>query len=84
MAGRRSSTAARDPLGNVGRLSDRSGAAAQGGRIDANGDLQRDRAIALERDDRPAVDRRPRKAPTALFEELNWDYATIERLNRTT
>ena len=73
--------AARDPLGNVGRLSDRSSAAAQGGRIDANGNLQRDRG-RLERDTDPLSPNRPRKAPTTLFEELNWDYAVIERLNR--
>jgi protein involved in polysaccharide export with SLBB domain len=32
------------------------------------------------RDDRAAVER-ARKAPAALFDELNWDYAVIERLN---
>ena len=31
-------------------------------------------------DDRAAVDR-AKKAPVALFDELNWDYAVIERLN---
>lgn len=38
------------------------------------------RSTAAERDDRAAVER-SRKAPAALFDELNWDYAVIERLN---
>jgi polysaccharide biosynthesis/export protein len=41
----------------------------------------RPRSRAAERaDDRDAVNR-ARRAPAALFEELNWDYAVIERLN---
>jgi polysaccharide export outer membrane protein len=32
------------------------------------------------RDERPLVDE-ARKAPTGLFDELNWDYAVVERLN---
>jgi polysaccharide export outer membrane protein len=32
------------------------------------------------REDRSAVER-AKKAPAALFEELNWDYAVVERLN---
>jgi len=32
------------------------------------------------RDERPLVDQ-ARKAPAALFDELNWDYAVVERLN---
>jgi protein involved in polysaccharide export with SLBB domain len=39
--------------------------------------LERQRRI----DDRAIVNA-SRKAPTALFDELNWDYAVIERLNR--
>ena len=57
MAGRRSSMRARDPLGNA-RPAQRPllRAAAQGGRIDANGNLQRDRG-RLERDnDRAAAE----------------------------
>jgi len=34
----------------------------------------------MREDDRLAVNR-ARRTPAALFEELNWDYATIERLN---
>jgi protein involved in polysaccharide export with SLBB domain len=34
----------------------------------------------MEGDDDRAVSTRPRKTPTTLFEELNWDYAVIERL----
>ena len=48
--------------------------------IDANGDLQRDRS-RTERDEDRAPTNRPRKPPTTLFDELNWDYAVIERLN---
>ena len=33
-----------------------------------------------QRDDRSVVER-AKKAPTALFDELNWDYAVVERLN---
>ena len=33
------------------------------------------------REDRELADQ-SRKSPTALFDELNWDYAVIERLNR--
>ncbi len=37
-------------------------------------------AARLAREDRAAV-ARSQRTPAALFEELNWDYATIERLN---
>ena len=37
-------------------------------------------ASATRQDDRAAAER-ARKAPAALFEELNWEYAVIERLN---
>jgi len=73
--------ATREPLGNAGRIVDRSGAMQQNGRIDANGNLVRDRG-RLERDEDRLPSNRPRKAPTTLFDELNWDYAVIERLNR--
>ena len=33
-----------------------------------------------ERDDDRTLAARPKKTPTTLFEELNWDYAVIERL----
>ena len=33
------------------------------------------------RDEDRAAAKRARRTPAALFEELNWDYATIERLN---
>jgi protein involved in polysaccharide export with SLBB domain len=35
-----------------------------------------------ERDEDRAVVARNRKAPAPLFDELNWDYAVVERLNR--
>jgi len=41
----------------------------------------RTRADRLRRNEDRAVVSASRKAPTALFDELNWDYAVIERLN---
>ena len=41
----------------------------------------RTRAERLRRSDDRAVISASKKAPTALFDELNWDYAVIERLN---
>ena len=41
----------------------------------------RSRAERLRRSEDRAVVSASRKAPTALFDELNWDYAVIERLN---
>ena len=35
-------------------------------------------------DDMRADTRAQRRTPTTLFDDLNWDYATIERLNKTT
>jgi protein involved in polysaccharide export with SLBB domain len=43
-------------------------------------DRDRTRADRALRDERSAVER-ARRTPAALFDELNWDYATIERLN---
>ena len=42
--------------------------------------LERERRSAIREDDRLAAVR-ARRTPAALFDELNWDYATIERLN---
>ncbi len=39
------------------------------------------RADRLSRADDQTTVRRARRAPTVLFDELNWDYAVIERLN---
>jgi len=36
---------------------------------------------SIERSDRLAAER-AKKSPAALFEDLNWDYATVERLNQ--
>ena len=41
---------------------------------------ERLRRSASDEEDRAVVER-ARKAPAALFDELNWDYAVIERLN---
>lgn len=41
----------------------------------------RARSERLRRSDDRAVVNVSKKAPTALFDELNWDYAVIERLN---
>ena len=41
----------------------------------------RTRAERLRRSEDRAIVNASKKAPTALFDELNWDYAVIERLN---
>lgn len=41
---------------------------------------QRSRRSSERQEDRSAVER-AKKSPAALFEELNWDYAVVERLN---
>lgn len=51
--------------------------------IGNNANISRTRRASDETerlDDRTAVER-ARKSPAALFDELNWDYAVIERLN---
>jgi polysaccharide biosynthesis/export protein len=40
----------------------------------------RNRRRSTERDEDRAATPRPRKTPAVLFEDLNWDYAVIERL----
>ncbi len=47
----------------------------------ANGATPRARNERQRRREDRAVVNASRKAPTALFDELNWDYAVIERLN---
>ena len=41
----------------------------------------RNRSDRSDRDDDRLASERPRKSPTTLFDELNWDYAVVERLN---
>ena len=57
---------------------------APGTSANAQGNLDRTGRSAVERarrvEDRNVAER-AKKAPAALFEELNWDYAVIERLN---
>ncbi|MDQ6640687.1 MAG: SLBB domain-containing protein [Pseudomonadota bacterium] len=43
-------------------------------------DRSRSERSAIREEDRAAA-ARARRTPSALFDELNWDYATIERLN---
>jgi protein involved in polysaccharide export with SLBB domain len=51
------------------------------GALDRNGrPLKPSRKTIEAREDRAAANR-AKKAPAALFDELNWDYAVIERLN---
>ena len=50
-------------------------------RGDADNAAPRTRAERQRRREDRAVVNASRKAPTALFDELNWDYAVIERLN---
>ncbi len=43
--------------------------------------MPRTRAERLRRSEDRAIVNASKRAPTALFDELNWDYAVIERLN---
>ena len=49
---------------------------------DSDNDMQRTRAERSRRRDDRAVVNASKRAPTPLFDELNWEYAVIERLNR--
>jgi protein involved in polysaccharide export with SLBB domain len=55
-----------------------------GSDVAARGDngTQRSRAERLRRREDMAVVNASKRAPTPLFDELNWDYAVIERLNK--
>jgi polysaccharide biosynthesis/export protein len=46
-----------------------------------NGTLRRSAAERARRTEDRNITERAKKAPAALFDELNWDYAVIERLN---
>ena len=74
--------ATRDQFGGTGRLGDRTTAMRQSDRLDEMGTLQRERRREREREEDRLGTNRQRRAPTTLFDELNWDYAVIERLNR--
>ena len=50
------------------------------GRTEGSAPLQGTSERSMREQDRVAV-ARARRTPAALFDELNWDYATIERLN---
>ena len=50
---------------------------------DATAPRSRSRARTAERTEDLAVAQRARRTPAALFDELNWDYAVIERLNES-
>ncbi|MDQ6680452.1 MAG: SLBB domain-containing protein [Pseudomonadota bacterium] len=49
---------------------------------DADSASVRRRSESEQRADDRAAAARAQKAPAALFDELNWDYAVVERLNR--
>jgi len=76
---------------NPGARSDRVGAGVDRNATDrsASDRVANDRSAPSERwrgdrsvrDDDRAAANRARRTPAALFEDLNWDYATIERLN---
>ena len=68
------STAARSASGS----DDGDGARTANRRASTNG---RTRADRQARDEDLAVVNRSRRTPAALFDDLNWEYATIERLN---
>jgi polysaccharide biosynthesis/export protein len=74
----------RDPRDPTPRGTDPAGALGTGpapaGAPAADGTRRRSSAQATRQDDLAAVER-SRKTPAALFEDLNWDYAVIERLN---
>ncbi|MEO8524813.1 MAG: SLBB domain-containing protein [Caldimonas sp.] len=56
-------------------------AGADGARVDpATGNRSAGEPRSIRDQDRAAV-ARSRRSPAALFDELNWDYATVERLN---
>jgi protein involved in polysaccharide export with SLBB domain len=93
--GRRSSDSGQNPDGNGDGISlggsprgtdrdraatDRAGGDRQGTPDRASSDRSRSDRSAIRDDDRAAA-ARARRTPAALFDELNWDYATIERLN---
>ena len=83
---------ARRPLPGTGGVQRQDGTDAQGrGRLDIQEQTQRPgaateaasyrpRRAASDEADRAAA-QRSRRTPAALFDELNWDYAVIERLN---
>ena len=65
-------------MGDNGRTGDNARISDTGGRTNDRTRTGTERARRTE--DRNAVER-AKKAPAALFDELNWDYAVIERLN---
>ncbi|MBC8056054.1 MAG: SLBB domain-containing protein, partial [Rhizobiales bacterium] len=67
--------AANAPSGNGAEGFDR-------GNVAGANQTPRTRTERLRRNDERSVVAGPRRTPTALFDELNWDYAVIERLNR--
>lgn len=62
---------------------DPQGRASQGSGANADGSMSERRRGDDDRFDNRNASQRSRRAPAALFDELNWDYAVIERLNRT-
>lgn len=73
----------RDSRDPAARRTDPAGAPGSGAGFDApvaEGSRRRNSAQATRQDDLAVVER-ARKTPAALFEDLNWDYAVIERLN---
>lgn len=77
------------PAGNGSRAGNGS-VPATGDGADANNQdagsttsMPRSRAERLRRSEDRAVVNASKRAPTPLFDELNWDYAVVERLNRS-
>ena len=67
-----------DEAGRGGATSGRDSASAK----DTTGRPVRKGSRRSEREEDRATVERAKKAPAALFDELNWDYAVIERLNQ--
>ena len=73
------SESARNPrTGPLG--TDRAGTGAGVGRTEGSAPMQGTSERSMREQDRITV-ARARRTPAALFDELNWDYATVERLN---
>lgn len=81
-AGHANSAADRNASAAGAKTNDADAMSPGGLRDGASRSSRRTRKASEQDQDRQAV-ARARKAPAALFDELNWDYAVIERLNPT-
>ncbi len=73
----------RDPAGSSGRDTDRSRIQRDRNPAGAERQSSRTSTRSAERASVYAASELAKKSPAALFDELNWDYAVVERLNQT-